>query len=691
MKKFYWISALLIVLFASISFSQPGFVRGDFGMGWNDYQMTDRGVVKVVLIHADTTNPGAQFVFTQDLSYNPKWCGSTTDFQRAVNQYLLDASYYFTTGSWDHDLTVPILIGKYYTIITSKHATSNNDISILETDFQPVGIAAVSHTPAGNPAQGVPVIVSVTLTGPKNTAEKVFVRWSSDNWATSNFEEITSFDGNNQGTATIAGQSTGTTVYYYVLTTTQVTPSGSAIDFFTLNIGNNANMNYGYTVQCPSGCPFTISLGNDTAICGLGSIVLSPGVSVSPYGDSLIINYDASQGQTGLVGAAKVYMHSAAELHTNGGWQYVTGNWGQDDGIGQMTNIGGNTWRIKICPVDYFGYPADSGLNGILMVFRNADGTLTGKDYNGNDIWVNMKIDPPASSFTGITAQFFQNPIDSLVWSDGSHGHTFTATASGDYWVKVLNPSGGCEDADTVHITFGSIPYVNIGNDQGHCTGDSIVLNAGTGYTSYIWSTGAATPFITVDTTGTFSVTVTNNGCSGFDFVHLEFADPPVADFSYTVNGQSVSFTDLSQNGVNYYWDFNNNGTPESTVAGNVTWNYLLPGTYTVRLTVQNACDTSIKLETIVVTGVEENNTVENIRIYPNPATEFVYFDNFEMPSGDIEINVFDITGKMIFKDIIKQNMPVNRKEYDFSKFEKGVYVFRVISSKIYNKMFIKN
>ena len=35
---------------------------------------------------------------------------------------------------------------------------------------------------------------------------------------------------------------------------------------------------------------------------------------ITPFGDSLTIVYDATQGQTQLVGATKVYFHSGAQL-----------------------------------------------------------------------------------------------------------------------------------------------------------------------------------------------------------------------------------------------------------------------------------------------------------------------------------------------------------------------------------------
>ncbi len=124
-------------------------------------------------------------------------------------------------------------------------------------------------------------------------------------------------------------------------------------------------------------------------------------VTVSPaeFGstNSITITYDAeaSEPAGALVGAPKVYMHSGVITVENGtSWELVVGNWGQDDGIGQMTKVPGeaNKWEISITPRNYYQVPAGTSVYRLGMVFRNADGSKEGKDEGLQDIFVDVPI-----------------------------------------------------------------------------------------------------------------------------------------------------------------------------------------------------------------------------------------------------------------------------------------------------------
>jgi len=87
----------------------------------------------------------------------------------------------------------------------------------------------------------------------------------------------------------------------------------------------------------------------------------------------------------------KVYMHAGVGDDSNP-WQYVVGNWGQDDGVGEMTDNGDGSWSITITPQSYFGLTASqaSSITKMGMVFRNEDGSQEYKDNGCSDFIFNV-------------------------------------------------------------------------------------------------------------------------------------------------------------------------------------------------------------------------------------------------------------------------------------------------------------
>ena len=331
----------------------------------------------------------------------------------------------------------------------------------------------------------------------------------------------------------------------------------------------------------------TFDLGNDTTICSQGTHLLDPGVILSAQGDSLVITYNATQGQSGLQGAAKVYMHSNYELVPFGGpvgsW---VGNWGQDDGLGEMTSIGTDLWQITIHPASYYGYHPDTTINGLFMVFRNADGTAEGKDDSGNDIFLDMTIDPPVSLFGGITSSWQRWPCVSITWSDGSSDLTLEVNSAGEYWAAVID-TGGNIFRDTVNVVFGNIPFVDIGNDTAFCNTVQLTLDAGPGYPSYVWSTGATTQSINVTSIGQYSITVTDSlGCSGFDIINVSQGSAPNVDLGNDtlVCGDLDIVIDAGAGFQNYAWSSGENTQTILVTTG---------GDYQVTVSDASGCSTS--------------------------------------------------------------------------------------------------
>lgn len=97
---------------------------------------------------------------------------------------------------------------------------------------------------------------------------------------------------------------------------------------------------------------------------------------------------------------------------------------------------------------------------------------------------------------------------------------TITVGNPGLYSVTVNDH--GCLLTDEVHLANYPFQAPAISGITSFCQGGSQVLSVSGAYSSYLWNTGATTSMITVSSSGTYGVTVTDaNGCQGSTTVNV--------------------------------------------------------------------------------------------------------------------------------------------------------------------------
>lgn len=107
-------------------------------------------------------------------------------------------------------------------------------------------------------------------------------------------------------------------------------------------------------------------------------------------------------------------------------------------------------------------------------------------------------------------------------------------------------------------------------------------------------TSSAQNPIVTFASAGTKNVTLTVNGPGGPSSITkaVTVLGLPVANFSYTVDGTTVTFTNSSTNATSYEWNFGDGGFATET---DPIYIYQTPGVYQVVLTAINGCGTSTK------------------------------------------------------------------------------------------------
>lgn len=110
----------------------------------------------------------------------------------------------------------------------------------------------------------------------------------------------------------------------------------------------------------------------------------------------------------------------------------------------------------------------------------------------------------------------------SYLWSNGSTTASITVTQAGTY--DVTGTTGGCSGVASETVTELTTIPVNLGTDISVCEDSVVVLDAGSGYASYVWDSGETTQAITPLTSGSYSVTAVHaNGCSESASVNVVF------------------------------------------------------------------------------------------------------------------------------------------------------------------------
>ncbi len=214
---------------------------------------------------------------------------------------------------------------------------------------------------------------------------------------------------------------------------------------------------------------------------------------------------------------------------------------------------------------------------------------------------------------------------------------------------------------------------LNVNLVQESCPGDTIWLDAGAGFTHYLWSDGDSNQIRPVLQTDTFFVQATDSaGCINYSnavFVEVH----PLPGFVWSYSGTyTLDFDGTVEQGSTFEWNFGDGTTdslldPQHTFPG--------PGDYLVCLTVSidtcgpiQRCD-SIHL--LAATGLEDDRALY-FQAVPNPASAEVVFINKSLEP--VSFRLIDGLGKLMFESELT---PERSKLWELSEFPSGIYFVR--------------
>jgi hypothetical protein len=148
----------------------------------------------------------------------------------------------------------------------------------------------------------------------------------------------------------------------------------------------------------------------------------------------------------------------------------------------------------------------------------------------------------------------------SYLWSTGDTTASITVspTQTTTYHVTISNGIHSCVDSVTVNVIPNTLnPNIFAVDSLFHC-GDSLVLDAGTGYSRYEWSSGDTTQTKTVSFTGWHKVRVYNGLCSVEDSVFVSLISVSISDSSFSCHGANTELSIFNEYNGSLYFNGNN-------------------------------------------------------------------------------------------------------------------------------------
>ena len=292
---------------------------------------------------------------------------------------------------------------------------------------------------------------------------------------------------------------------------------------------------------------------------------------------------------------------------------------------------------INPLPVAAFSYVSNCTSDSVLFTDNStiSSGTISQWSWNFGDS----------------TSSVLQNPIQVYSVID-----TFSVTLT-------VTSDSGCVANITQNVIVAPRPTANFGYSINCATGiaiftDSSTIDGNDSIISYSWNFGNSTtstlqnPLPVMYNPGTYIVQLivtTQGGCSDIDTVTIVITAPPIADYipqggQYQI-GQTINFTDQSQNATSYYWTFGNNNN--TSIVQNPSYSYGVNGNYIVTLIATNASgcsDTAAYQFEIIGSSI-----VAPTAFSPNGDGLNDYFSIKGGPFNSYELRVFNEWGQQIF------------------------------------------
>lgn len=313
--------------------------------------------------------------------------------------------YKYSSGA---NNSIVLLNSKWYTMNWEDKGYVASRGIFMETSAQPVAIATVS-TPSGV-LENAAVAINLTTAVAKCAEEIIYLRYTTDDWATSVAQTVTMTGAS--GIANIPGQTAGTVVKYYAFSSTLANLTAD-YDMCTIKLNNNGGTNYSYTVAPP---PPAITWAN-LQFPASGTILTGSAFDV--FGQALIPGITGQATAAAGLSAWVGYSTSNTNPNTWTNWVPATFNGpvGNNDEfkaeIGTGISSAGTYYYATRFKLNSDAYVYGGYNGGFWNGTTNINGTLTITDPipDPDFDWVNLQFPANGSIEPGQTFEAFAQDL----------------------------------------------------------------------------------------------------------------------------------------------------------------------------------------------------------------------------------------------------------------------------------------
>ncbi len=433
-----------------------------------------------------------------------------------------------------------------------------------------------------------------------------------------------------------------------------------------------------FTVTLGTG---TVDLGNDTTICQGQSVTLDAGpgfgnyvwsdnstnqtltvtttgtyyVDAINYGGDLVSNGDFELGNTAFSTAYTVGTGGAWGLISNPGTYAVTtspnlahSNFSNcpdhTTGTGNMMVVNGASTANQSVWCQTFNVTPNTDFEFSAWAMNLNPVNSASLAFSINGVQLGNPFAPINAGATCTWENFFE------MWNSGASTtaticivNLSTASGGNDFALDDISFTPICVYSDTIDVTVNPMPIVDLGPDSLICSGNGVTLDAQNPGLNYLWNDASTNQTLTVTTTGTYYVDVTDNiGCLGTDTVDISVGVIPTVDAGPDQTVCQGVMVSLSGSGANTYtWD---NG-----VTDGVLFSAVNTATYTVTGTSLEGCTNTDQVvvnvnpnPTPVITGDLSYCVGETPILDAGPGYNIYNWSNGEVTQTAVNMTVLD-------------------------------------------------